>query len=146
MDVTSVIELVLAILLFLLALTTTKRIGRLEDTVYALTGENEELQKKLDALTAKKEAEQTAETPKTEAVEEAQPAPAPVEAAPEPAVPAQPAQPAPTDSLTPDVVAVIMATIAAYGYSPAAIRSIRPTQTLRRGQNWVMAGRLANMR
>ncbi len=44
----------------------------------------------------------------------------------------------------PEIVAVIMAAVAACGYSPAAIRSIRPLQ--RRSQNWIMAGRLANMK
>ena len=43
-----------------------------------------------------------------------------------------------------EIVAVIMAAVAACGYSPAAIRSIRPVQ--RHHQNWVMAGRLANMK
>lgn len=44
----------------------------------------------------------------------------------------------------PEIVAVIMAAVAACGYSPAAIRSIRPVQ--RRSQHWIMAGRLANMK
>ncbi len=46
--------------------------------------------------------------------------------------------------LSPEIVAVIMAAVAACGYSPAAIRSIRPVQ--QRSKNWVMAGRLANMK
>ncbi len=46
--------------------------------------------------------------------------------------------------LSPEIVAVIMAAIAACGYSPAAIRSIRPVQ--RHSQNWIMAGRLVNMK
>lgn len=50
----------------------------------------------------------------------------------------------PSGGLSPEVVAVIMAAVAACGYSPAAIRSIRPVQ--RRSANWVMAGRLANMK
>lgn len=54
----------------------------------------------------------------------------------------------PSDSeIPPEVVAVIMAAVAACGYSPAAIRSIR-RDTARPHQNhgWVMAGRLAGMR
>lgn len=54
----------------------------------------------------------------------------------------------PSDSeIPPEVVAVIMAAVAACGYSPAAIRSIR-RDTARTHQNhgWVMAGRLAGMR
>ncbi len=54
----------------------------------------------------------------------------------------------PSDSeIPPEVVAVIMAAVAACGYNPAAIRSIR-RDTARTHQNhgWVMAGRLAGMR
>lgn len=49
--------------------------------------------------------------------------------------------------IPPEVVAVIMAAVAACGYNPAAIRSIR-RDTARTHQNhgWVMAGRLAGMR
>lgn len=49
--------------------------------------------------------------------------------------------------IPPEVVAVIMAAVAACGYNPVAIRSIR-RDTARTHQNhgWVMAGRLAGMR
>lgn len=47
-------------------------------------------------------------------------------------------------NLSPEIVAVIMAAVVACGYSPVAIRSIRPVH--RRSRNWVMAGRLANMK
>lgn len=46
-----------------------------------------------------------------------------------------------------EVVAVIMAAVAAYGYSPAAIRSIRPQKRgyKRHRENWAMAARLGGM-
>lgn len=46
-----------------------------------------------------------------------------------------------------EVVAVIMAAIAAYGYSPAAVRSIRPHQAKSRDQRskWALAARLGSM-
>ena len=54
----------------------------------------------------------------------------------------------PSDSeIPPEVVAVIMAAVAACGYSPAAIRSIRRDTTRpHQSRGWVMAGRLAGMR
>lgn len=148
MDVTSLIELVLAIVVFFLALTVTKRINRLDDTITALNGENAALRKTIETLAATAKASAEEAEPKKPATPE--PVAAPVVETPAPAPQAPAAQPvvtsAPAQGLTPEVVAVIMASIAAYGYSPSAIRSIRPAQALRRGQNWVMAGRLANMR
>lgn len=46
-----------------------------------------------------------------------------------------------------EVVAVIMAAVAAAGYSPAAIRSIRPQRRgyKRHRENWAMAARLGGM-
>lgn len=49
-------------------------------------------------------------------------------------------------SIAPEIVAAIVAAIAAYGYSPASIRSIKPHKTARRESQWVLAGRLSNMR
>ena len=60
-------------------------------------------------------------------------------------VPAEAAVPkADVSGLEPEVVAVIMAAVAAYGYSPAAIRSIKAKK--RQNKHWIMAGRLAGMR
>lgn len=47
-------------------------------------------------------------------------------------------------AIPPEVVAVIMAAISAYGYSPSAICSIKARK--RRNEHWIMAGRLAGMR
>lgn len=155
------ILVILAILLVVFKVTMTNRLRGLEDTVYELTEENEALQKEMKETKAKEDAAKTA---------------APVAAASAEAketVPVVAAQPV-TNHLVPvgqrnlavvttpveredvpqgvtaipeTVVAVIMAAVAAMGYSPAAIRAIRPKQRpLRRNRNWVMAGRMANMK
>lgn len=51
------------------------------------------------------------------------------------------------DGLDDEVVAVIMAAVAAYGYPPSAIRSIRPQKRgyKRHRENWAMAARLGGM-
>lgn len=51
------------------------------------------------------------------------------------------------DGLDDEVVAVIMAAVAAYGYPPSAIRSIRPQKRSykRHRENWAMAARLGGM-
>lgn len=51
------------------------------------------------------------------------------------------------EELSDEVVAVIMAAVAAAGYSPAAIRSIRPQRRgyKRHRENWAMAARLGGM-
>ena len=56
-------------------------------------------------------------------------------------------QATPEGELSDEVVAVIMAAVAAYGYSPAAIRSIRPQKRgyKRHRENWAMAARLGGM-
>lgn len=56
-------------------------------------------------------------------------------------------QAVPEGELSDEVVAVIMAAVAAYGYSPAAIRSIRPQKRgyKRHRENWAMAARLGGM-
>ena len=53
----------------------------------------------------------------------------------------------PQDGLDDEVVAVIMAAVAAYGYPPSAIRSIRPQKRgyKRHRENWAMAARLGGM-
>lgn len=140
--ITSLIQLFLAIVVLVGAYVTTKRLRNLEDTLYAVTGENEALQKKVVALEKALAEVNTPVEEKTTPVPEE-----PVAPAPEPPVPQEEPAAAPADTgLTPEVVAVIMATIAAYGYSPAAIRSIRKTSSIQRSQNWLMAGRMANMR
>ena len=71
--------------------------------------------------------------------------PAVVAARPMATVPAEPtASQADVSDISPEVVAVIMAAVAAYGYSPAAIRSIKAKK--RQNAHWIMAGRLAGMR
>ncbi len=164
MEGTSIVsvEFILAILVILAALlvalkvTMTNRLRGLEDTVYELTEENEALQKAMKETQAK-EAEPVA-APPAPAKEEAVPV---VEAKPVTnhlvpvgqrnlAVVAQPVveeAPQGINAIPEAVIAVIMAAVAAMGYSPAAIRAIRPKQrTLRRNRNWVMAGRMANMK
>ena len=51
------------------------------------------------------------------------------------------------DGLDDEVVAVIMAAVAAYGYPPSAIRSIRPQKRgyKRHRESWAMAARLGGM-
>ena len=51
------------------------------------------------------------------------------------------------DGMDDEVVAVIMAAVAAYGYPPSAIRSIRPQKRgyKRHRENWAMAARLGGM-
>lgn len=51
------------------------------------------------------------------------------------------------DGVEDEVVAVIMAAVAAYGYPPSAIRSIRPQKRgyKRHRENWAMAARLGGM-
>lgn len=147
MDVTSLIELILAIVVALLAYIVLTRLRRLEDTVYAVTGENEALQAKVAALQAQIDKNQLQVEPSDDAPAQPDTAPAAQPAPAQPAVTPDTAAPEASESVAPEVVAVIMATIAAYGYSPSAIRSIRPTrQVMRQQQNWIMAGRMASMR
>lgn len=148
--ITSLLQLFLAIVVLVGAYMITKRLRNLEDTLYAVTGENEALQQKVaDLEKALQEQQQgKAEAVSAESVEKDSVIKVPAE---QPAAPIEsepvPEPPAPReDGLTPEVVAVIMATIAAYGYSPAAIRSIRKTPSIQRSQNWLIAGRMANMR
>ncbi len=58
------------------------------------------------------------------------PAPAPTPAAPAP-------EPASADGVSPEVIAVIAAALASYGYGPAAIRAVRPIER----DGWKNAGR-----
>ena len=58
------------------------------------------------------------------------PAPAPAPAAPAP-------EPVPADGVSPEVIAVIAAALASYGYGPAAIRAVRPIER----DGWKNAGR-----
>ncbi|MCH4179575.1 MAG: hypothetical protein LKF47_06925 [Megasphaera sp.] len=50
-----------------------------------------------------------------------------------------------TDDIAPEVVAVIMAAVAACGYAPTSIRAIHRKKSVK-ATNWVMAGRLAGMK
>ena len=58
------------------------------------------------------------------------PAPAPAPAAPAP-------EPVSADGVSPEVIAVIAAALASYGYGPAAIRAVRPIER----DGWKNAGR-----
>lgn len=58
------------------------------------------------------------------------PAPAPTPAAPAPEI-------ASADGVSPEVIAVIAAALASYGYGPAAIRAVRPIER----DGWKDAGR-----
>lgn len=60
-------------------------------------------------------------------------------AAPVPAAPAPAPAPAPiaADGVSPEVIAVIAAALASYGYGPAAIRAVRPLER----SGWKNAGR-----
>lgn len=58
------------------------------------------------------------------------PAPAPTPAAPAPEI-------ASADGVSPEVIAVIAAALASYGYGPAAIRAVRPIER----DGWKNAGR-----
>lgn len=58
------------------------------------------------------------------------PAPAPTPAAPVP-------EPVSADGVSPEVIAVIAAALASYGYGPAAIRAVRPIER----DGWKNAGR-----
>lgn len=58
------------------------------------------------------------------------PAPAPTAAAPAP-------EPVSADGVSPEVIAVIAAALASYGYGPAAIRAVRPIER----DGWKNAGR-----
>jgi outer membrane murein-binding lipoprotein Lpp len=49
------------------------------------------------------------------------------------------------DDIDPEVVAVIMAAVAACGYAPTSIRAIHRKKSVK-ATNWVMAGRLAGMK
>lgn len=63
----------------------------------------------------------------------AEPTPAPAPAAPEPV-----AEAVPENGLTPEVVAVIAAALASYGYGPGAIHAIRPVER----NGWKASGRM----
>lgn len=58
------------------------------------------------------------------------PAPAPTPAAPAP-------EPVSADGVSPEVIVVIAAALASYGYGPAAIRAVRPIER----DGWKNAGR-----
>lgn len=60
-------------------------------------------------------------------------------AAPAPAAPAPAPAPAPiaADGVSPEVIAVITAALASYGYGPASIRAVRPLER----SGWKNAGR-----
>lgn len=58
-------------------------------------------------------------------------------AVPAPAAPAPAPAPIAADGVSPEVIAVIAAALASYGYGPAAIRAVRPFER----SGWKNAGR-----
>lgn len=144
----------LAVLLLLGWYILNSKIKALASDVKTLKKERDGLLARLNAAEEKLAASQAAPVADAATAEPAEPAveevPEPVAEEPLPSVEKEieDTKDAPSDSeIPPEVVAVIMAAVAACGYSPAAIRSIR-RDTARPHQNhsWVMAGRLAGMR
>ncbi len=153
----------LALLVVLVWYTLSNRLQAVNGRVHELQQKNEELTRLIEELQAQKgetpvaAAEEKTAAPAEEAPAEAA-APEVAKAAAEgvagetpvatPAAEETPAAEAAAmdGELSPEIVAVIMAAVAACGYDPAAIRSIRPQQHHSRSHNWVMAGRLAGMR
>lgn len=160
MEETSAISMEL-VLAALIALAVLLLLGWyiLNSKIKALASDVETLKKERDGLLVRLNAseEKIAAVPAAQGKAAAEPAEPAVGEVPENTA-EKPLQPAgeeaedtkdiPSDSeIPPEVVAVIMAAVAACGYNPAAIRSIR-RDTARTHQNhgWVMAGRLAGMR
>lgn len=144
----------LAVLLLLGWYILNSKIKALASDVETLKKERDGLLARLNAAEEKLAASQAAPVADAATAEPAEPAveevPEPVAEEPLPSVEKEieDTKDVPSDSeIPPEVVAVIMAAVAACGYSPAAIRSIR-RDTARPHQNhsWVMAGRLAGMR
>ena len=155
MEETSAISMEL-VLAALIALAVLLLLGWyiLNSKIKALASDVETLKKERDGLLVRLNAseEKIAAVPAaqgTAAAATAEPAEPAVGEVPETtAEKAEDTKDIPSDSeIPPEVVAVIMAAVAACGYNPAAIRSIR-RDTARTHQNhgWVMAGRLAGMR
>ncbi len=154
MDIEAAALIALAVLLFFVWRQSAGRLQELERKIAALTEANDDLQRLLSERMAAAETES-----RNEPAPPAAPAPQPAQAYPvvpvgtrQPAViPPRPVAviPAPTETeaetVPPEIVAVIMAAVAASGYSPAAIRAIRPKRR-RQHTKWIMAGRLAGMR
>lgn len=148
----------LAVLLLLGWYILNSKIQSLAADVKALQKERDGLQERLNAAEEKLAAVPAAPAASSAApVEPAEPAVQEVAetVAEEPVQAASVEEPetdaiedVPSDSeIPPEVVAVIMAAVAACGYSPAAIRSIRRDTTRpHQSRGWVMAGRLAGMR
>ena len=64
--------------------------------------------------------------------------PEPVKAAPVPAPVAPVSEPVIEEGVTPEIVAVIAAALASYGYGPGAIKAVRPIQR----EGWKQSGRV----
>lgn len=167
-DYSLVAIIVLLVLLVALWRYSVGRFRMLEQKITELTGVKEDLQRLLvqdDTLIDKK----TGQVKKQAAVPTAEEAPA-EEAEDQrpkaPLVPMSARQPAVVKKQPPmvvaanentkeipasgneeeETVAVIMAAIAAYGYPPSAIRSIRPhRQKKDQRRNWALAARLGGM-
>lgn len=151
----------LAVLLLLGWYILNSKIQSLAADVKALQKERDGLQERLNAaeekLTAVPAAPAASSAAPVEPAEPAEPAvqevaetvaEEPVQTAPAEEPETDAIEDVPSDSeIPPEVVAVIMAAVAACGYSPAAIRSIRRDTTRpHQSRGWVMAGRLAGMR
>ncbi|MCH4166638.1 MAG: hypothetical protein LKF74_02070 [Megasphaera sp.] len=141
--------IVLAVLVFGIGHVLSQRIIALQGRVRELAEQNEDLQRQIEGL--KKDTNMTEAVPVSEPIKnppmplgERKPA---LMANKELAVVAKTKKTAPAVSagIDPEVIAVIMAAVAACGYSPAAIQGIRRKKTVK-AVNWVMAGRLAGMK
>ena len=147
----------LAVLLLLGWYILNSKIQSLSADVKALQKERDDLQARLNAAEEKLAAAPASPAAASSPVESAEPAvqevaetvaEEPVQTAPVEEPETDAIEDVPSDSeIPPEVVAVIMAAVAACGYSPAAIRSIRRDTTRpHQSRGWVMAGRLAGMR
>ncbi|WP_301860038.1 hypothetical protein [uncultured Megasphaera sp.] len=154
MDMEVAAFVIVAVGVFFVWKQTNRRFEEMEQTIASLRRDNEALQKRMEQEVQEAAASEPAAAPAAMSEEPAaEPRPMvpvgsrqPVVVAPRPMVAIEtPAQDKSAEAeLDPEVVAVIMAAVAACGYSPAAIRSIRPQK--QSVSQWVLAGRLARMR
>ena len=142
----STMMMVVVVLVLLVIHIIMRRLGRMAELIEELQKKNTALQASLSDL-HKKSLDRpipVQETPLPAAPAPVAPVAVPVAAVPvAPVVTAEPV--AASAGPAPEVVAAIMAALSVYGYSPEAIRSIRPVSS-GKGRVWVLAGRLHNMR
>lgn len=141
--------IVLAVLFLGVGHVLSQRITALQERVRELAEKNEDLQHQMEGL--KKDPNQAEAVPAegTEPIKnpmiplgERKPA---LMGNKEMAVVTQTEKTVSATDIDPEVVAVIMAAVAACGYSPATIQGIRRKKKIK-AVNWVIAGRLAGMK